>query len=80
LRIREAILALDHLRGDAQAELRGLIADIQNIDVARWKHEYRAKHYQVFLDCPTEFSLLLPNLIEGFFKPFGGDFLEDFRL
>jgi len=80
LRVREAILALDHLRADDQAELRGLIADIQNMDVARWKHEYRAKHYQIFLDYPTEFSLLLPNLIEGFFKPFGGDFLEDFRL
>jgi hypothetical protein len=56
------------------------MADIQHMDVARWKREYRAKHYQIFLDYPTEFSLLLPNLIEGFFKPFGGDFLEDFKL
>ena len=48
--------------------------------VARRKREYRAKHYQIFLDYPTEFSLLLPNLIEGFFEPFGGDFLDDFKL
>jgi hypothetical protein len=80
LRVREGILALDHLRAADRAELRGLMTDIRNMDVARWKREYRAKHYQIFIDYPTEFSLLLPSLIEGFFKPFGGDFLEDFKL
>jgi hypothetical protein len=50
------------------------------MDVARWKREYRSKHYQIFLDYPTEFSLLLPKLVEGFFEPFGGDFLAEFHL
>jgi len=44
--------------------------------VPRMKSEYRAKHYQVFLDHPTEFTRLLPNLINGFFAAFGGDFVD----
>ena len=76
IHMSDAQAALGEMQGEPRRELQGLLVEIQTMDVARITSEYRAKHYQVFLDHPTEFTRLLPNLINGFFAAFGGDFVN----
>jgi hypothetical protein len=76
IHLSDAQAALGEMQGEPRRDLQGLLVEIQTMDVARIKSEYRAKHYQVFLDHPTEFTRLLPNLINGFFAAFGGDFVN----
>ena len=76
IHMNEAQAALSEMQGEPRRKLQELLDEIQKMDVPRMKSEYRAKHYQVFLDHPSEFTQLLPNLINGFFTAFGGDFVD----
>ena len=76
IHINDAQAALSEMQEEPKGKLRELLDEIQKMDVPRMKSEYRAKHYQVFMDHPTEFTQLLPNLINGFFAAFGGDFVD----
>ena len=76
IHMNDAQTALSEMQGESKRRLQELLDEIQKMDVPRMKSEYRAKHYQVFLDHPTEFTRLLPNLINGFFAAFGGDFVD----
>jgi hypothetical protein len=74
IHVNDAEVALSGMQGEPRRKLQNLLDEIQKIDVPGMKAAYRAKHYQVFLDHPSEFTRLLPNLINGFFGAFGGDF------
>jgi len=76
IHISDAQAALSEMQGEPRRKLQELLDEIQKMDVLRMKSEYRAKHYQVFLDHPTEFTQLLPTLVNGFFAAFGGDFVD----
>jgi hypothetical protein len=75
LHIDDARTALNEMQGGQRRKLQQLLYEIQKLDVAKMKMEYRAKHYQVFLDHRTEFTQLLPRLVNGFFAAFGADFV-----
>lgn len=79
IRVSDAQAALAGMQGEQRRQLQDLLDKIQKMDVPGMKAEYRAKHYQVFLDHPSEFTQLLPNLINGFFAAFGGDFDDSAR-
>jgi hypothetical protein len=79
IHISDAQAALSEMQGEPRRKLQELLDEIQKMDVPRMKAEYRAKHYQVFLDHPTEFTQLLPRLVNGFFAAFGGNFVDSPR-
>lgn len=74
---RDAQDALNNLSAEDRAKLRRLLGEIRMLDVAKMKERFRAKHYQIFVDHPTEFTPLLPKLIDGFFNAFGANFLDE---
>jgi hypothetical protein len=61
--------------GDRQ-QLQALLERIDRAGIPAMKRAYQRKHYQLFVDYPTEFTPLLPGLIDGFFRAFGGDFIN----
>jgi hypothetical protein len=68
-----------HLRdlpAGERARLQALLESIDRAGMPTMKRAYQQKHYQLFLDYPTEFTPLLPGLIDGFFRAFGGDFVN----
>jgi hypothetical protein len=75
IRLNDAREALAQLTAEDQEKLRLLIQDIEAMNVGKMKTQLRAERYQIFLDHPTEFSALLPNLIDWFFNSFGADFV-----
>jgi hypothetical protein len=75
IRMNDAREALAQLTAEDEMKLRLLIQDIEAMDVGKMKTQLRAERYQIFLDHPTEFSALLPNLIDWFFNSFGADFV-----
>ncbi len=79
IHLSDAQAALSQMQGDPRRQLQTLLDEIQKMDVPGMKADYRAKHYQIFLDHPSEFTQLLPNLINGFFAAFGGDFAYSLR-
>ena len=72
----EARGVLDKLDEGARKELASLLEEIAAMNVAEMKARFQTKHYQLFLDYPTEFTPLLPNLVNGFFNAFGADFVD----
>ena len=68
--------ALAKLSAEDREKLKLLIQDIEAMNVGKMKTQLRAERYQIFLDHPTEFSALLPNLINWFFNSFGADFVS----
>jgi DNA-binding transcriptional MerR regulator len=74
IRIDDAKQALTQLPAEDQKKLRQLIQEIEAMDVGRMKAQLRAERYQIFLDHPSEFSALLPKLIDWFFNSFNADF------
>jgi len=68
-------LASGHLNPATQSELAALVAKIQDADMPAMKERFVKKHYQIFYDCPNEFTALLPQLLDGFFNAFGADFV-----
>jgi hypothetical protein len=62
--------------GDSRQELESALRTIQSLNVPAMKNRYRAEHYQIFLDYPTDFTKELPMLIDGFFNSFGAGFLQ----
>ncbi len=72
----QAEQALRGERGASKDQLEAAIRQVQAFDVPAMKARYRARHYQIFLDYPTDFTALLPNLINGFFNAFGAGFVE----
>jgi hypothetical protein len=76
--ISQAEEALQQMGKEDEADKRELeqaLSTIQMLDVPVMKAHYRARHYQIFDDYPTDFTSLLPHLIDGFFDAFGADFL-----
>ena len=63
-------------KGPLKDQLSGALHSLDAYDVSTMKAEYRSRHYQIFLDYPTDFTSLLPRLINSFFDAFGADFLE----
>jgi hypothetical protein len=76
IRIDDAREALAQLTAEDKIKLLGLIQDIEVMNVGKMKTQLRAERYQIFLDHPTEFSALLPNLIDWFFNAFGAEFVS----
>jgi len=74
IRIDDAKQALTQLPAEDQKKLRQLIQEIEAMDVGRMKAQLRAERYQIFRDHPSEFSALLPKLIDWFFNSFNADF------
>lgn len=68
--------ALSGQSGGSKPELENAILVIQKLDVPAMKSRYREKHYQIFLDYPTDFTNELPMLINGFFESFGAGFVQ----
>ncbi len=75
IRLRDAKAALAQLPVGDRKKLQQLIQEIEALDVGKMKLELRTKRYQIFLDHPSEFSALLPNLIDWFFNSFGAGFV-----
>jgi hypothetical protein len=73
--LKDAEAALPTMQGAEKHKLRALRDQIREMNVPDMVARYRSLHYQVFMDHPTEFTRLLPNLINGFFAAFGGDFV-----
>lgn len=67
---------LAHETGPSEQRLTAAIKQIQSLNVPEMKERYRADHYQIFVDYPTDFTKLLPMLIDGFFNSFGANFLQ----
>jgi hypothetical protein len=76
-RIAEARARAASLGAAEQAELHTILARLEVAQLPEMKAAFRSKHYQLFIDHPTEFTHLLPGLIDGFFNAFGADFLQD---
>ncbi len=76
IRLSDARAALSISGPETRSELESLLNMIERRDVAAMKTRFQAKHYQIFLDYPTEFTPLLPKLVNGFFNSFGADFLD----
>jgi hypothetical protein len=72
----EAEQALRDQPGGSKQELENAILAIQKFDVPAMKSRYREKHYQIFIDYPTDFTNELPMLINGFFESFGSGFVQ----
>jgi hypothetical protein len=68
--------SLGDLTGDSKQQLQTALETIQALNVPAIKDRYRAQHYQIFLDYPTDFTKELPMLVNGFFNSFGAGFLE----
>jgi len=75
IRLSDAREALWRLPAEDQNNLQQLIQEIEAADVGKMKAQLRAERYQIFTDHPSEFSALLPNLINWFFNSFGADFV-----
>jgi hypothetical protein len=73
IRLTEAKEALAQLPVADQKKLQQLIQEIEALDVGKMKLQLRNQRYQIFLDHPSPFSPLLPNLIDWFFNSFGAD-------
>ena len=73
----KAKAAAGELTGDSRRQLEGALQSIQALNVPAMRDRYRADHYQIFLDYPTDFTKELPMLIDGFFNSFGAGFLEE---
>lgn len=73
--MRDAEAAISGMKGEEKQKVEHLIAEIRTMDVPEMMARYRAMHYQVFMDHPTPFTVLLPRLINGFFASFGGNFI-----
>jgi hypothetical protein len=72
----DARLAAEELVGPQREALLQALKAVDAEQLAALKRAYQKKHYQIFADCPSEFTPLLPLLIDGFFEAFGGDFFE----
>jgi hypothetical protein len=51
-----------------------LLETISAVDFEAMKKHFTQKHYQIFFDCLSDFTPLLPQLVDGFFNAFGADF------
>jgi hypothetical protein len=74
IRIKDAEASLSQLHGQEKVKLQRLIHEIEAMDVSKMKATVRSGRYQIFLDHPSEFSVMVPNLINWFFNSFGADF------
>ncbi len=72
----QAEQALQGEHGASKAQLETAIHQVQAFNVPAMEARYRARHYQIFMDYPTDFTALLPKLIDGFFNAFGAGFVE----
>jgi hypothetical protein len=75
IRLSDAREVLRQLPTEDQKKLQHLIQETEAADVGKMKAQLRAERYQIFTDHPSEFSALLPNLINWFFNSFGADFV-----
>lgn len=76
IHMTQAQQALHSQRGESKQDLQDALLAVKAFDIPAMKARYRAKHYQIFIDYPTDFTALLPQLIDGFFDAFGADFLQ----
>ncbi len=76
INIKQAEEVLHREHGESNIQLQNAIHQVQAFDVPAMKARYRAAHYQIFMDFPTEFTVLLPKLIDGFFNAFGANFVQ----
>ena len=70
---KEALTASNGIQKD---QLAAALRALDAYDIPKMKADYRSRHYQIFVDYPTEFTSLLPQLIDSFFGAFGADFVE----
>ena len=75
INIKQAEEALHREQGESKSQLESAIRQVQAFDVPAMESRYRAAHYQIFMDYPTEFTALLPKLINGFFDAFSANFV-----
>jgi len=80
IRIKEAYDALAQMQGRNRATLQRLLEEIKAIDAEKIQRQVEADRYQIFLDYPSPFSTMLPNLVNWFFDSFGGDFTRSARM
>ena len=72
----DAQRALESLEGPRRDELKAILAQVTPERFERMKTAFEQKHYQIFKDYETEFTPLLPILVDGFFESFGLSFVE----
>ncbi len=66
--------ALTQQTGEPKQQLERALQALQTFDIVAMKDRYRADHYQIFVDYPTDFTDELPMLINGFFQFIRGRF------
>jgi hypothetical protein len=73
--IAQADEVLNTEQGEPRTQLENALREVKTFDVEEMKARYTSAHYKIFIDYPTDFTALLPKLVNGFFDAFGADFV-----